>query len=73
MKKKKNVNPLDLDKETIAKLDEKQLEALAGGKSDPDEEDEATCGITDIKLSLRRCSDEIDPGIGGGGCCNTTV
>jgi hypothetical protein len=28
--KKRNVNPLDLDKETIAKLDEKQLEAIAG-------------------------------------------
>ncbi|ARS35716.1 class I lanthipeptide [Pontibacter actiniarum] len=43
MKKQNNVNPLSLDKETIAKLDEKQLEALAGGAGDPDEGDEATC------------------------------
>ncbi len=43
MKKKRKVNPLSLDKTTIARLDEKQLEALAGGASDPDENDEATC------------------------------
>ena len=43
MKKKKRVNPLSLDKTTIARLDEKQLEALAGGANDPDETDEATC------------------------------
>lgn len=41
--KKKKVNPLDLDKETIAKLDEKQLDALAGGANDPEDDDEATC------------------------------
>lgn len=40
--KKKKLNPLELDKETIARLDEKQLEALAGGANDPDEQDEAT-------------------------------
>ncbi len=41
--KKKNINPLSLDKETIARLDEKQMEALAGGANDPDERDECTC------------------------------
>ncbi|WKK81751.1 class I lanthipeptide [Marivirga arenosa] len=71
MKKKKNLNPLELDKETIAKLDEKQLESLAGGKNDPDEQDEATCFLTNIRISLRKCGDEsLDR---EGGCCNTTV
>ncbi|MBX0335334.1 class I lanthipeptide [Pontibacter sp. HSC-14F20] len=44
--KKKNVSPLNLDKETIARLDQKQLDALAGGAGDPDSGDEATCFIT---------------------------
>jgi hypothetical protein len=42
--KKRNVNPLDLDKETIAKLDEKQLEAIAGGASDENAE-ESSCSL----------------------------
>lgn len=58
--KKKKLNPLDLDKETIAKLDEKQLEALAGGVGDPDEQDEAT-----------QCNGSNATGACGG-CCNTT-
>lgn len=59
--KKKNVNPLDLDKETISKLDEKQLDALAGGANDPDEEDEATC-----YFATRNQLAEAE-----GDCCNT--
>ncbi len=43
MKKKRKINPLSLDKETIARLDEKQMEALAGGVNAPEENDEATC------------------------------
>ncbi|MFD2033382.1 class I lanthipeptide [Belliella marina] len=59
--KKKKMNPLDLNKETIAKLDEKQLEALAGGAGDPDEQDEATACIT--TKNTGNC----------GGCCGTKV
>jgi hypothetical protein len=44
--KKKTVNPLDLDKETIAKLNEDQLDAIQGGASDPDDADETNCNIS---------------------------
>lgn len=64
MKKKKNVNPLDLDKETISKLDAKQLDALAGGKNDPDEEDEATCFIASNFTRTAIVKEK--------GCCGTT-
>lgn len=47
MKKKKKIHPLDLDKETIAKLDKQQLEALAGGSNDLEPE----CGHTCILIS----------------------
>ena len=67
--KKKNVNPLDLDKETIAKLDEKQLESLAGGTNDPEEDDEATCLFltrNTIKEVDAEYAEKVD-------CCGTAV
>jgi len=33
--KKINLNPLTLDRETIAKLDEKQLQEIVGGATEP--------------------------------------
>jgi hypothetical protein len=57
--KKDKVNPLDLDKETIARLDEQQLRQIAGGANDDngDESDGCATGNT----------------CGGGGSCNNTV
>ncbi len=67
--KKKNVNPLDLDKETIAKLDEKQLDSLAGGANDPDEDDEATC-----LFLTRNTAKEIEAEyVAEGDCCGTKL
>lgn len=43
MKKRHRINPLSLDKETTARLDGKQLDALAGGTDDPEMADEAAC------------------------------
>ncbi len=40
--KKTNVNPLNLDKETLANLDEQDLAQIAGGQEDVVEE-EADC------------------------------
>ncbi|MFD2033383.1 class I lanthipeptide [Belliella marina] len=59
--KKRKLNLLDLDKVTIARLDEKQLEALAGGAGDPDEQDEATRCF--LSKETKACND----------CCNTEV
>ncbi len=46
--KKEKVNPLDLDKETIARLDEQQLRQIAGGVNDDngDESNGCTTGGT---------------------------
>ncbi len=46
--KKEKVNPLALDKETIAKLDEQQLQQIVGGANDDngDESDGCTTGGT---------------------------
>ena len=65
--KKKKVNPLDLDKETIAKLDEKQLESLAGGANDPDEGDEATC----LFLTRNTIKEADAEYVEEGDCCGT--
>ncbi len=40
--KKEKINPLELDKETIAKLDEQQLQQIVGGATD-DNGDETSC------------------------------
>ncbi|MBX0335332.1 class I lanthipeptide [Pontibacter sp. HSC-14F20] len=69
--KKKNVSPLNLDKETIARLDQKQLDALAGGAGDPDSGDEATCFIA--TRNTIKSEDELepaDPGVAAD-CCIT--
>ena len=42
-KKKKAIQPLQLNKETVAKLDDKTLKKIAGGAI---EEDEVTCGVS---------------------------
>ena len=39
--KKVELNPLELDKETIARLDEAQLNQIVGGKND--DADESAC------------------------------
>lgn len=42
--KKKKLNPLELDKQTIANLDESQLNAIAGGASD-EKQAETDCSL----------------------------
>ncbi len=44
--KKEKVNPLDLDKETIARLDEQQLRQIAGGVNDDNGDESDGCGNT---------------------------
>ncbi|CAA9283114.1 MAG: hypothetical protein AVDCRST_MAG56-4017 [uncultured Cytophagales bacterium] len=44
--KKEKVNPLDLDKETIARLDEQQLRQIAGGVNDDNGDESNNCGNT---------------------------
>ncbi|SIT93983.1 class I lanthipeptide [Pontibacter indicus] len=65
--KKKSTNPLDLDKETIAKLDEKQLDALAGGAGDPEEAEEATC----LFLTRNTVKELEGDGDAAADCCGT--
>ncbi len=44
--KKEKVNPLDLDKETIARLDEQQLRQIAGGANDDNGDESENCTQT---------------------------
>ncbi|SIT93981.1 class I lanthipeptide [Pontibacter indicus] len=67
MKKKNNINPLSLDKETIARLDEKQLDALAGGAGDPNEAEEATC----LFLTRNTVKELEGDGDAAADCCGT--
>lgn len=41
--KKTNVNPLNLDKETLANLDEQELAQIAGGQEESIIEEESDC------------------------------
>ncbi len=41
--KKEKVSPLDLDKETIARLDEQQLRQIAGGVNDDNGDESNGC------------------------------
>ena len=45
MKEKKSLRPTDIDKETLAHLDDEQLQAIAGGdrRDDLDDEQEESC------------------------------
>ncbi|OMP81112.1 class I lanthipeptide [[Flexibacter] sp. ATCC 35208] len=60
--KKIQLNPLALDKETIAKLDEKQLMEITGGISEEVDGSSSGCGSGGSK-----CSTGTSTGCGAGG------
>ncbi|WP_343693113.1 class I lanthipeptide [Chitinophaga sp.] len=60
--KRLQLNPLALDKETIAKLDEKQLQEITGGISEEADGSSTGCGSGGSK-----CSTGTSTGCGSGG------
>jgi hypothetical protein len=57
--KKEKVSPLDLDKETLARLDEQQLRQIAGGVNDDNGDESNGCDTGGT--------------CGGGTSCNNTI